>query len=90
MPRVRSSRKSRKTFSLSRETVKYLETLRKQSRRESMSAVLEELIRQQQEMKEMERISASAKRYYDSLSPEEVAEDRDWGDVAAASFPSED
>lgn len=55
-----------------------------------MSAVLEEVIRQQQEIKEMERISASAKRYYDSLSPEEIAEDRDWGDFAAASFPSED
>ena len=55
-----------------------------------MSAVLEEVIRQQQEIKELERISASAKRYYDSLTPEEIAEDRDWGDFAAASFPSED
>jgi hypothetical protein len=90
MPPTKNTRKARKTFSLSRETVKYLESLRKQSRRESMSAVLEEVIRQQQEIKEMERISASAKRYYDSLSPEEIAEDRDWGDFAAASFPSED
>jgi hypothetical protein len=90
MTTTKNTRKARKTFSLSRETVKYLESLRKQSRRESMSAVLEEVIRQQQEIKEMERISASAKRYYDSLSPAEIAEDRDWGDFAAASFPGEE
>jgi hypothetical protein len=90
MPRASSSRKARKTFSLSRETVKYLESLRKQQRSLSMSAVLEEVIRQQQEIKEMERISASAKRYYDSLSAEEIAEDRSWGDLAAASFASQD
>jgi len=90
MPGAKKTRKARRTFSLSRETVKYLESLRKQSQMESMSAVLEDVIRQQQEIKEMERISASAKHYYDSLTPEEIAEESSWGDLAAASFPSED
>ncbi|MGA9040328.1 MAG: hypothetical protein WB421_07325 [Terriglobales bacterium] len=55
-----------------------------------MSSILEEIIREQQQAKEMERISASVTRYYDSLSAEEIAEDRAWGDFAVTQFPSED
>jgi hypothetical protein len=90
MPRTAPSRKARKTFSLSRETVKYLEALRKERKKDSMSAVLEDVVRQLQEAKELERISASTTRYYDSLTPEEIAEDRAWGDFAATQFPDED
>jgi hypothetical protein len=84
------ARKARKTFSLSRETVKYLETLRRERKKDSMSSVLEDLIRQQQQASEMERISASVTRYYDSLTAEEIAEDRAWGEFAATQFPGED
>ena len=59
MPRTSISRKARKTFSLSRETVKYLESLRKERKKDSMSAVLEDVVRQLQQAKELERISAS-------------------------------
>jgi Tfp pilus assembly protein PilO len=90
MPRSRRVRKARKTFSLSRETVLYLESLRKERKKASMSSVLEDVIRQLQRTKEMERISASATRYYDSLNAEEVAEDRAWGEFAATQFPDED
>lgn len=85
-----ASRKARKTFSLSRESLKYLEDLRKERKKDSMSSVLEDVIRQMQEAKELERISAAATRYYDSLTPEEIAEDRAWGDFAATQFPTED
>jgi hypothetical protein len=68
----------------------YLESLRKEKRSKSVSSILEEIIRQQQQTKEMERISASVSRYYDSLSAEEIAEDRAWGEFAATQFPSED
>jgi hypothetical protein len=90
MPRTAPNRKARKTFSLSRETVKYLESLRKERKKDSMSAVLEDVVRQLQQAKELERISASTTRYYDSLTPEEIAEDRAWGDFAATQFPDED
>jgi mRNA-degrading endonuclease toxin of MazEF toxin-antitoxin module len=70
--------------------VKYLEALRKERKKDSMSAVLEDVVRQLQEAKELERISASTTRYYDSLTPEEIAEDRAWGDFAATQFPDED
>jgi len=90
MPRSSAARKAKKTFSLSRQSVMYLESLRKERRSKSVSSVLEEIIHQQRQARELERISASVTRYYDSLSAEEVAEDRAWGDFAATQFPSED
>jgi Tfp pilus assembly protein PilO len=89
MPRSNATRKAKKTFSLSRQSVMYLESLRKEKRSKSVSSVLEEIIRQQQQATEMERISASVTRYYDSLTAEEIAEDRAWGEFAATQFPSE-
>ena len=89
MPKTRTATKEKKTFSLSRQAVMYLEALRKERRSRSMSSVLEEVIRQQQQTKELERISASVTRYYDSLTSEEISEDRAWGDFAATQFPSE-
>ncbi len=51
--------KARKTFSLSRESVRFLESLRKAGRGKSISSVLEDLIRQRRQAEEMNRISAS-------------------------------
>jgi hypothetical protein len=90
MPKSTSPHKGKKTFSLSSQSLMFLEALRKERRSRSTSSVLEELIRQQQQAKEMERVSASVTRYYDSLSAEEISEDRAWGDFAASQFPSED
>ena len=84
------SRKSRKTFSLSREVVNYLESVRKQTKRESMSSVVEDIIRQQQQAKEMERVSAAFSRYYDSMTEEQRSEDRAWGQFAETQFPTKD
>jgi len=82
-------RKARKTFSLSRETLKYLESLRKGKRGASTSAILEELIRRQRQAAEMERISASVTRYYDSLTDEEMEKNRAWGQFSESQFPTE-
>ena len=90
MPQSSSTRKARKTFSLSRESVRYLEALRKARKGKSISSVLEDLIRQRREAEEMKRISASVTRHYDSLTAREVAEDRAWGEFAATQFPNED
>ena len=90
MPKTQNRRKARKTFSLSRQAVTYLESLRKETKRESMSSVLEDIIRAQQQAKEVERISACFTRYYDSLTPEEQAEDRAWGQFAETQFPTEE
>lgn len=89
MPKRQSSAKAKRTFSLSRQTVAFLEAERKASHRASLSAVLEEIVRRHQEEKEMERISVAFTRYYDSLTPEEAAEDRAWGEFATSQFPDE-
>jgi hypothetical protein len=39
--------------------------------------------------KELEEISGAVTRYYDSLTDEEIAEDRAWGEFAASQFPAE-
>ena len=90
MPNLKKARKEKKTFSLSRESILYLESVRKQKKRESISSVLEELIRQEQQAREMERISASVTRYYDSLTAEEREENRAWGEFAETQFPAEE
>jgi hypothetical protein len=89
MPPKIAAPKAKKTFSLSRESVRYLESLRNEKRAESVSSVLEELIRQQREAKEMERVSASISSYYDSLSDEEVSRDKAWGEFAESQFPTD-
>jgi hypothetical protein len=43
-----------------------------------------------EEEKKLEKISASITRYYDSLTDEEMAEDRVWGDFATTQLPDED
>ena len=90
MARPRAARKERKTFSLSRESVQYLESMRRQRKSASISSVLEDLIRKQQEAQQMQRVSASITCYYDSLSDERVAEDRAWGQFAETQFPTEE
>lgn len=44
----------------------------------------------EEEKKELDEIAASVTHYYDSLTDEEVAEDRAWGDFAATQFPDEE
>jgi hypothetical protein len=43
-----------------------------------------------EEQKELEKISAAVTRYYDSLTDEEIAEDRAWGEFAGTQFPTEE
>jgi len=84
------TRKARKTFSLSREAVCYLELLRKGKQARSISAVLEDLIRQRREAEEMERISASISGYYDSLTDGHAADDRAWGKFSESQLRTEE
>jgi predicted CopG family antitoxin len=90
MSRVALRRKARKTFSLSREAVKYLESLRAGKRDKSISSVLEELIRQRREAEQVQRASASVASYYDSLSDEQAAEERAWGAFGESQFPTDE
>lgn len=63
--------------------------MRKKQKRASVSAVLDELIAQQRRSQEADRISASIASYYNSLTDNEVTEDRLWGQFAETQFPDE-
>jgi hypothetical protein len=45
------------------------------------------LIQQCRRQKEQQRIEASITRYYDSLSPEEVDEEKDWAEFVQSQIP---
>ncbi|HEX3739042.1 MAG TPA: hypothetical protein VHV29_04885 [Terriglobales bacterium] len=89
MSKPNTSRKEKRTFSLSRESLHFLESMRKKQKRASVSAVLDELIAQQRRSQEADRISASIASYYNSLTDNEVTEDRLWGQFAETQFPDE-
>jgi hypothetical protein len=74
----RSEPKGKRTFSLSREALTYLDSLAEAYR--STSEALDALIREKREEAQKQRISASIRGYYDSISDEERAENRAWGE----------
>jgi len=83
-----SSRKTKKTFSLSQDAVHYLDTLRKQLKKPSASAVLDEILRDRIAEARLQQTAIAIRRYYDSLSDDEVAADQRWGEFAESQFPS--
>jgi len=76
------SRKSRKTFSLSRDAVTYLENYRSKKKEPSLSGAVEALIHERRQQEEGDRLAAQTRAYYDSLSPEEEDESDTWGRFA--------
>lgn len=65
-------RKAKKSYTLSPESVDFLETLRRKRRARSVSFVLEEILQSVRREAEMATINQSVTAYYDSLSDEEA------------------
>jgi hypothetical protein len=70
-----SRRKQPRTFSLSEDVIEVLECYRSEKKAESLTAALEEMIREWKKA----HLSALVTQYYDTLSDEEVARDKQWG-----------
>jgi|HubBroStandDraft_1064217.scaffolds.fasta_scaffold08968_3 hypothetical protein len=83
-------RKAKKSYTLSPESVDFLEAQRKKRRASSISAVLDEILQAVRREAELARINQSVTDYYDSLSDEELKELSEWGDFALSQFPAED
>lgn len=83
-----SHRKTKKRYTLSPESVAFLETLRKSRRAASTSSVLEEILPFARRREHCASIENAVTAYYSSLSPEEAAEQEEWGDFALRNFPS--
>ena len=88
MPK-RNQAKQKKTFSLSPESLQYLEDVRKQKKAPSTSSVLDELIREQKLRSARQELGAQITAYYDSLTDGERDENRAWGHFGETQFPRE-
>jgi len=82
-------KKEKKTYTLSRDSVGFLEETVREQRRKSISEVLDELIQEKKLAAERARIDASISAYYDSLTDEEREQNRAWGEFAESEFPRE-
>jgi len=74
--------KQRRTFTLSPESLAYLDQQARKRRLNSQSAVLDELLLEKTREQRRAELEANITAYYDSLSDEEVEEQRAWGELA--------
>ena len=85
----RHTGKARRTFSLSHDSVEFLESLRKKREASSSSAVLESLIADAKRNLEREKLDAEVAAYYSSLNEADAHEQAEWGAFADSQFPIE-
>ena len=83
-------RKAKKSFTLSIESVVFLEQMRKKNRAESVSAILEDILQKLRKREKLSAIERETAQYYDSLSDAQVAEQKRWAQFALEQFPHED
>ncbi|MFZ0521863.1 MAG: hypothetical protein WAL95_12620 [Candidatus Acidiferrales bacterium] len=86
MPKAKHPKKSRLTVSLSRDAIAYLRGSSARAQAPSLSAYLEDVVKNLQAKAELDNLEASTAAYYDKLSPADAAEEADWGRVGAASL----
>jgi hypothetical protein len=82
MPNANRPIKQRRTFTLSPESLAYLEQQARERQLDSQSALLDELLREKSMEQRRAALEANVTAYYDSLSDAEVEEDRAWGEFA--------
>lgn len=88
-PTALSNRKRKRSYTLSPESVAFLESLRKGRHAASTSSVLDEILQSVRRQQERASIAKSVSAYYSSLSDKEMAEQSEWGEFALREFPGE-
>ena len=81
--------KERRTFTLSPESVALLQDLcatRRGSRSRSVSAVLDDLLRALDKQRKRDAVDRAITSFYDGLSGNAQAEEKDWGEFSLAQF----
>ena len=76
-----TTRKAKKSFTLSSESVAFLEHLRKKHRARSVSSVLEDLVKEARRQEKMRVYETQVTEYYNSLTDEEREEERAWAAI---------
>jgi hypothetical protein len=78
--------KAKKSYTLSAESVAYLEGLRKHRRAASTSSVLEDILQNVRQASKKMAVARAVTEYYSSLGEEELDEQAKWADFAWAEF----
>ncbi len=84
-----NSVKLKRTFSLSHESLNYLEEVRKKKKAPSTSSVLDEMIQERKRLSRRQELGQEITGYYDSLSEDDRKEDNAWGHFGETQFPEE-
>lgn len=85
LPKSRT-RKAKKSFTLSVESVAFLEAVGRK-RRTSVSSILEEILQVLRREEGKSTVAKAVADYYSSLSRQESEEQTEWGEFAAREFP---
>ena len=86
---IQATRKTRKSYTLSPESVAFLEKVSRLRRAASVSSVLDELIESVRQAQERDALEQAVTGYYSKLSDKDVKEQAQWGDFALGEFPRE-
>jgi len=81
--------KAKRSFTLSPESIDFLEALRKKRQSHSTSAVLEEILQSVRRGQEKRTVERAVEDFYDSVPGEETEEQARWGEFAMGEFPNE-
>ncbi len=87
---VTELRKTKKSYTLSPESIRFLEALSKAQQASSVSAVLDEMIQSVRRAREREALDRAVAGYYSGLGADDAKEQAQWGDFALAEFPGEE
>src|SRR3974377_818125 len=74
-----TTRKARRSFTPSHESVTNVQVEKRQIRAPAVSAVLDDILRGKRRESEREKLDAAVSAYYDSLPDVQAAEDEKWG-----------
>jgi hypothetical protein len=85
----KKARKAKKSFTLSAESVEFLESMRKTQRAASVSAVLDEMLQYARREAGKTALDKAVADYYSSLAAEEVEEGIAWREFAMREFPTD-
>jgi hypothetical protein len=77
-----TARKMKRSFTLTPESVAFVAEMRKKRRAGSDSEALDLLLRELMLQAKRRQLDAATKAYYDSASDEELAEQREWAEMA--------
>jgi len=76
--------KQRRTFTLSPESLAYLEQEARQRSSDSQSAVLDELLQEKKRERQLAAMEKAIGTYYDGVGDAEIEEDKIWGEFAGS------